>query len=132
MLLSLRLLHNGLLLRDSAHPLKQYLPTSIINLQTAAEQLYKDSHICTRNIIKHLFGIWKRRIPILTLGMWYCLQRGLSIIVATAVLHNIARHHNNDAEPDIDPDLNLPMPWEEILAECDIHHRYTNSTRIDS
>lgn len=41
--------------------------------------------------------------------MRYQLRRVMTIIIATAVLHNIARQ-NNDAEPDIDPDLNLPAP----------------------
>lgn len=56
---------NGLLLGDSAYPSKQYFVTPLLNLQTAAERLYNESHIRTRNIIERLFGIWKRRFPIL-------------------------------------------------------------------
>jgi len=37
------------------------------------------------------------------------LHRVITIIITTAVLHIIARR-NNEAESDIDPDLNLPIP----------------------
>jgi len=116
---------NGLLLGDSAYPSKRYLLTPLITTQTAAERLYNESHIRTRNIIERLFGIWKRRFPILALGMRYHLHRVMTIIVATAILHNIARE-NNDPEPDDDPNLDLPAPWNHILAECNINQRINN------
>ncbi|XP_036143092.1 putative nuclease HARBI1 [Monomorium pharaonis] len=48
---------NGFLLGDSAYPSKQYLLTLLITTQIAAERLYNESHIRTRNIIKRLFGV---------------------------------------------------------------------------
>lgn len=62
--------------------------------------------------------------------MRYRLHRVMTIIVATAVLHNIARQ-NNDVEPDIYPDLNLPIPWEQMLGECNINHRIHNNEAVD-
>lgn len=112
---------NGLLLGDSAYPSKRYLLTPLITTQTAAERLYNESHIRTRNIIERLFGIWKRRFPIVALGMRYQLHRVMTIIVATAILHNIARE-NNDPEPDDDPNLDLHV--EHHLYHC-YHHEAT-------
>lgn len=48
---------NSLLLRDSAYPLKKYLVIPLLTPQTAAEHLYNEAHIRTRNTIERLFGI---------------------------------------------------------------------------
>jgi len=42
---------NVLLLGYSVYLSKQYFITSLLDLQTAAEQPYNESHICTQNII---------------------------------------------------------------------------------
>lgn len=58
--------------------------------------------------------------------MRYRLYRIIAIIVATAVLHNIARR-NNDPEPEDDPNLDLPAPWEDMLADCNINQIDNNN-----
>lgn len=107
-------LRDGLLLGDNAYPIKTYLITPLLHAETPAERFYNRSHIRTRNIIERLFGVWKRRFPILALGMRVELNRVMAIIVATAVLHNIARK-NGDEVPPVDPNLNLTAPWDAIL-----------------
>ncbi|KAF5289832.1 hypothetical protein FQR65_LT11718 [Abscondita terminalis] len=50
--------------------------------------------------IENLFGIWKRRFPIMGYGCRMKLDNALAVIVATAVLHNIARINGEPMPPD--------------------------------
>ncbi|KOB71739.1 Uncharacterized protein OBRU01_13271, partial [Operophtera brumata] len=63
---------------------------------TRGQLLYQESQIKTRNVVERAFGIWKRRFPILSRGISIHLHRVPGIIVATAVLHNIAILQNED------------------------------------
>jgi hypothetical protein len=54
-----------------------------------------------------LFGTWKRRFPVLAYGVRLKLDTALVVIVATAVLHNMAIDMNEEETPPpeaIDPD----------------------------
>ena len=68
--------------------------TPILNPQNAAERRYNYAHIRTRNTVERLFGVWKRRFSCLETGLRVKKETALVIIVATAVLHNVARTLN--------------------------------------
>ncbi|KAI4468075.1 hypothetical protein MML48_2g00019108 [Holotrichia oblita] len=92
--------------RDSGYPLRNYLLTPLANPVARAEQLYNESHIRTRNCIERVFGLWKRRFPVLAYGLRLKLDTILTVIIATAVLHNIAREMHEDL-PEPPEDLNV-------------------------
>lgn len=84
---------------DSAYANRDYLLTPLLNPQTRAETLYNQSQIRTRGVVEKLFGIWKRRFPVLAYGCRLKLDTTLTVIVATAVLHNVARNMGEQAVP---------------------------------
>ena len=83
--------YKGILLGDSGYPCLSYLMTPVLHPTTAPQRAYNESQIQTRNTIERLFGVLKRRFPCLHFGLRVHLQTSMSVIVATAVLHNIAR-----------------------------------------
>ncbi|KAL6421586.1 hypothetical protein ACFW04_014315 [Cataglyphis niger] len=105
---------NSLLLDDGGYSVRPYFMTPLQNPRTRA---------------KHVFGIWKRRFPILALGSRFQkVDKVLPIIVATAVLYNIAQRAG-DPLPADDPTLQLPAPWENILQNGNIPCR---NDRLDN
>ncbi len=114
--------HQYLLLGDAGYPCRNYLMTPLNAPRTASEHLYNEAHVRTRNVIERVFGVWKRRFPVLALGIRLNLQTAFAIIVATAVLHNILRAEGEELPPD-DPELMLPAPWDVLLAEGDMQER---------
>ncbi|XP_045500757.1 putative nuclease HARBI1 [Colias croceus] len=95
-----------LLVGDSGYSQTRYMMTPLPENtpSTRGEKLYQESQIRTRNVIERTFGIWKRRFPILSKGINVKLRRVPGIIVATAVLHNIAILQK-DSEPPTDEDI---------------------------
>lgn len=87
---------NGVLLGDSAYPLREYLLTPIAHPHDNIEDLFNEAQIRTRNVVERTFGIWKRRFPCLSTGLRCKLPLAQDIIIATAVLHNIARNNRID------------------------------------
>lgn len=113
---------NAVVLGDSGYFLNNYLLTPLSNPQTKVQQLYNESHIRTRNVIERCFGVWKRRFPVLSIGMRCRIPLAQDIIVATAILHNFARS-KNESEPPVDPEVHIPQE-----AQFDLDPRYQIQT----
>lgn len=94
-------IRNSHLLGDSGYRLSSYLLTPFLNPGNEGEHNYNISHIATRNTVERQYGVWKRRFPCLRLGLRTKLPTTLTIIVSTAVLHNIAIETKED-EPPVD------------------------------
>ncbi|KAI8114680.1 putative nuclease HARBI1 [Lucilia cuprina] len=74
------------------HSTSMNLPLSsdskIVNLEDAY-------WIATRNPVERCFGVWKQRFPCLLDGLTISLSNAKTLIVALAVLHNIAIEEND-------------------------------------
>ncbi|KAF9406914.1 hypothetical protein HW555_012892 [Spodoptera exigua] len=97
--------------RDSGYAQTNFMmtPLSENNVNTRGETLYQESQIKTRNVVERAFGIWKRRFPILSRGISIHLHRVPGIIVATAVLHNLAILRKENIPPE---DQDFPVIME--------------------
>ena len=100
---------DGILLGDSGYACRAYLLTPILKPKNAGEVRYNTAHRRTRCIIERCFGLLKRRVPCLHLGLRTALANTLVIIVDTAVLHNFALiHREQDFDENIE-DENVPF-----------------------
>nr|CAH7747071.1 unnamed protein product [Callosobruchus chinensis] len=104
---------NAVLLGDSGYALKKYLITPIPNPTTEVEQVFNEAQIRSRNPIERLFGVLKRRFPVLSLGVRLSVQTAKEVIIACAVLHNIAIDRN-EPEPISDLDIAVESNENEI------------------
>lgn len=88
------------LLGDSGYKLEKYLLTPFLNPTNVHERNYNKCQIKTRNTVERQYGVWKRRFPCLKFGLRTKLQTSLTVIVATAVLHNIAILTRDEEPPE--------------------------------
>lgn len=95
---------DSLLIGDSGDPIRPYILTKLSVASTRDEQLYNESIIRTENCIERSFGVWMRRFPILSVGININNKKVEAVIVAIAVLHNIAFDLNGSV-PNISVEL---------------------------
>lgn len=89
----------GHLLGDNGYGVKPYLLTPLLTPNTEPEKRYNRCQISTRNTVERSYGVWKRRFPAMKLGMRIDVDKVLVVIVATAVLHNMALGAGEDDPP---------------------------------
>ncbi|XP_045763464.1 putative nuclease HARBI1 [Maniola jurtina] len=119
---------NAVLVGDAGYACNNYMMTPLDQCNTEAENLYNESHIRTRNCVERLFGVWKRRFPAMAIGLGVSVQHSFPIIIATAVLHNIARRSGETTPPDDNIIIN-PASWDAILADGNINIANMNAAR---
>lgn len=82
---------NGkVILGDSGYPLRKYLLTPVNNAAAASTVKYNEALANTRRVLSSTCDTWKRRFPILIVGPAGNNEWVQCIVVATAVLHNVA------------------------------------------
>lgn len=98
----------SLLLGDGGYRSETFLavPLRQTNRQrTRAENNYQRAHISTRNIVERFNGQWKKRFTCLWIGMRFRkLETVMSVVVATAVLHNICKIRGDHLPPPLSRD----------------------------
>nr|CAI5847400.1 unnamed protein product [Callosobruchus analis] len=90
---------DNVLLGDSGYANQNYFLTTLLNPATQSQQLYNESDIRTLNVVERLFGVWKRRFPVLAIGMRYRPELANNILAATGILHNVAIENGKNVPP---------------------------------
>lgn len=92
---------NMVILGDSGYPCQPYLLTPLLNPMTSAEEEYNKAQISSRNPVERLFGVLKRRFLCLQNRMGLNIRNIPPVIVACAVLHNIAISQQDLVQEDV-------------------------------
>lgn len=118
------------MLGDSGYACSNFLLTPLLETHNRAEQLYNESQIRTRNVVERSFGVWKRRFSALAFGLRLHPLTTQAVIVATAVLHNIAQ---DMVEPDPLVDFDVEAAIEELeipQVQCHNDNDNPNARRL--
>ena len=97
----------GMLLGDSAYPLRRFLMIPVVQPTTRGQQRYNKAHITARNCVERTIGVWKRTFPCMSKGLTVDIDKTPNIMTACGVLHNLrirfkepGHDENDDGEGD--------------------------------
>lgn len=114
------------ILGDGGYKASSYMLTPLLNPITRPQKLYNESQIRTRNVVERCFGVWKRRFPVLSLGMRLKVSTEMSVIVACGVLHNLCIIQKDPVPPEMHTnELTTIFDNEIIIAETSSNARTT-------
>lgn len=97
--------NDSIVVADGGYANTKFIATPLRNPITPIENLYNESIIRTRNPVERQYGVWKKRFPILSLGMRMGQKKTQSVIIACAVLHNICIDFEGEQSPPDDPEI---------------------------
>lgn len=92
----------GTIVGDCGYENTSYVVTPLATTATAAENLFNEAQIRTRNPIERSYGVIKKRYPVLSVGLRCKLPLATAVVQAVMVLHNIAL---DEPLPALDIDL---------------------------
>ena len=110
----------GWLIGDSGYGCNEFLLTPLDEPETPAEKKYNKAHKTTRSIIERTFGLWKARFMCINkLGgrMVMKPRNCCKVIVATAILHNIAMDLGMPILDENGDEVEMDPPTEEATLE---------------
>ncbi|GFQ72962.1 nuclease HARBI1 [Trichonephila clavata] len=105
------------LLGDSGYPLRSYLMTPFLNPVGAGQVRYNAAHARARNVIERQYGVWKKRFSCIDTPFRCSLETAQTVIVATAVLHNLALSLG-----DYEDEYSLPLQQDETMVNHSQEH----------
>ncbi|KAE9528791.1 hypothetical protein AGLY_012366 [Aphis glycines] len=96
---------NVFLIGGGGYPCRNYLMTPLLNTRAQAEENYQVNRplVYVRNVVERVFGVWKRRFPVLAVGIRTKLSTSMKTIVATAVLYNILLQQRDEMPHNEEP-----------------------------
>ncbi|GFR12508.1 nuclease HARBI1 [Trichonephila clavata] len=105
------------LLGDSGYPLRSYLMTPFLNPVGAGQVRYNAAHARARNVVERQYGVWKKRFSCIDTPFRCSLETAQTVIVATAVLHNLALNLG-----DYEDEYSLPLQQDETMVNHSQEH----------
>lgn len=104
--------------------------TPLLKVNSASEALYNESQIRTRNCIERSYGVWKRRFPVLSLGIRMNVREVERVIIATAILHNVCNiNKDRNAPPIYSDEMNMIIDTEVAIPPFSAAHQSDNTYR---